>query len=324
MNVRPEMPVTVLAGVGAARAATLGKLGIKTVGDLLLHCPREHEDRREVYSISDAPLGRPVCVTAMAAETPRTARVRKGLELTRVRVVDGSASMVVTFFNQSYVRDAIRPGESYILFGTVEGAGRGRQMTNPVFEPENRQKNTGCSMPVYPLTAGVSSNLLAGLVRQAMPAAAFLTDCIPEQVRRDYDLMGMTEAVENIHFPADPEELDRARRRMIFEELLLLTAGLELLKSRRVTGSGPRFSAAGAEDFCKLLPFAPTKAQKRAMGEIRADLSSGAPMNRLVQGDVGSGKTAVAAFGVWAAWKNGWQSAFMAGISAASSTTISA
>jgi len=312
MNARLDMPVTELIGVGTARAKALKKLGIETVGDLLLHCPREHEDRRELYSISDAPLGRPVCVTVMAAETPRTARIRKGLELTRVRMVDEGASIVVTFFNQSYVRDAIRKGESYVLYGPVEGEGRNKTMTNPVFEPENRQKNTGCIVPVYPLTAGVSSNLLAGLVRQILPVAEELVDCIPEHVRREYDLAEMAEAVQNVHFPSDFEMLDRARRRMIFEELFLLTVGLELLKHRRVEGIGPRFDAAGPEDFWNLLPFAPTGAQRRAMEEIRADMSSGAPMNRLVQGDVGSGKTAVAAFGAWLAAKNGWQTALMA------------
>ena len=312
MNVRLDTPVTVLAGVGTARAKNLSKLGIGTVGDLLLHCPREHEDRRELYSISDAPAARPACVTAMAAETPRTARIRKGLELTRVRVVDGSASMVVTFFNQSYVRDAIRPGESYVFFGTVEGEGRTRTMTNPVFEQENRQKNTGCIMPVYPLTAGVSSNLLAGLVRQALPAADALTDCIPERVREEYDLVEMGDAVRDIHFPPDFERLDRARRRMIFEELFLLTVGLELLKCRRVQGIGPKFSCEDPERFEKRLPFAPTNAQRGAMEDIRRDMTSGTPMNRLVQGDVGSGKTAVAAFGAWLAAQNGWQTALMA------------
>ena len=264
--------VTVLPGIGPARAAAFARLGLHTLGDLLTHYPRGYENRGSITTLSAAPADTKCALMLTIATVPTVHMIRRGMVLLKLRAFDESGTAELTFFNQSYVRDAIRPGESYILFGMVEGAGRGRQMTNPVFEPENRQKNTGCIMPVYPLTAGVSSNLLAGLVRQAMPAAAFLTDCIPEKVRRDYDLMGMTEAVENIHFPADPEELDRARRRMIFEELLLLTAGLELLKSRRVTGSGPRFSAAGAEDFCKLLPFAPTKAQKRAMGEIRADV----------------------------------------------------
>ena len=136
MKLRLETPVTELSGIGAARAALLGKLGIGTVRDLLQHYPREYEDRRESFTISEAPEGRPICVAAMAAEAPRMSRIRKGLDITRVRVVDGRGSMAVSFFNQSYLRDAIRPGESYVFYGRVEGTGRTRQMTNPVFEPK--------------------------------------------------------------------------------------------------------------------------------------------------------------------------------------------
>lgn len=312
MNVKLNMPVTELSGVGAARAKALGKLGIATVGDLLEHYPRDYEDRREAYSISGAPLGQPVCVCAMVAEPPRTSRIRKGLELTRVKVVDASASMVITFFNQSYVRDALCQGESYVFYGTVEVDGRARRMTNPVFEREDRQRFTGCIMPVYPLTAGIGNNLLAGLTHQAMPAAAEVEECLPEALRAAHGLTDVRDAVEAIHFPPDFERLEQAKRRMIFEELFLLTAGLSLLRKRRDITEGPHFADCAMGEFCALLPFVLTGAQKRSMEEIAADTGKGIPMNRLVQGDVGSGKTAVAAFGVWLAWKNGWQSALMA------------
>jgi len=312
MDVRLDAPVTELVGVGSARAALLGKLGIGTVEELLLHSPREYEDRREFFTIMGAPEGRPVCVAAMAAETPHMSRIRKGLEITRVRVVDGQGAMAVTFFNQSYIRDAIRPGESYVFYGRVEGTGRSRKMTNPVFEPEDRRKVTGRIVPVYPLTAGVSSNLLAGLVKQALPVAEKMSDCLPESLRLEYNLPDVVTATKEIHCPSDFEMLDRARCRMIFEELLIFTAGLELLKHRRERGEGPRFAVGGQKKFLKLLPFEPTGAQRRAMNDIASDMGAGVPMNRLVQGDVGSGKTAVAAYGAWMAAQNGWQAALMA------------
>jgi len=312
MELRLTAPITELTGVGAARAALLEKLGIGTVGELLLYCPRDYEDRRDLFTILGAPEGHPVCVAAMAAETPRMSRIRKGLEITRVRVVDGQGAMAVTFFNQSYIRDAIRPGESYVFYGRVEGKGRNRQMTNPVFEPEDRRRVTGRIVPIYPLTAGVSSNLLTGLMGQAMAAVKEMTDCLPDHLRAEYDLADIETAIREVHFPSRPEELERARRRMIFEELFILTAGLELLKHRRERGEGPRFFDGDLKKFLKLLPFEPTGAQRRAMEEIGADMGSGMPMNRLVQGDVGSGKTAVAAYGAWLAARNGWQTALMA------------
>ncbi len=311
MKVRLDTAVTVLPGVGSTRARSLAKLGIESMGDLLAHYPREYEDRREVWNISDAPTDRPVCICALVAELPRTTRIRKGLEVTRVRIVDGGGSVVVTFFNQSYVREALRMGEHYVFYGMVEGNGWGRRMTNPAFEPETRQRFTGCIMPIYPLTAGIGNHLLATLTRQALPAAAEWGDCLPRSLRESHNLMEARQAIENIHFPPGFQELEQARRRMIFEELFTLTVGLSLLKSRRETSKGPTFAPQALEKFLKLLPFTPTGAQWRVMEEVATDVESGLPMNRLIQGDVGSGKTTVVAFGAWMAWKNGWQTALM-------------
>lgn len=312
MQVKLNTPVTELPGVGAARARSLTRLEIRTVGDLLGHYPRDYEDRRVTWTIGQAPLEGLVCVCAMVAEPPRTSRIRKGLEVTRVRTVDATGVLTVTFFNQSYVRDALEPGESYVFCGKVEQEGRARRMTNPVFEREDRRRFTGCIMPVYPLTAGIGNNLLAGLVRQAFPAIREVKECLPEDVRREHGLMNVQEALAAVHFPPNFDVLDQARRRMIFEELFVLTAGLRLLKSRRSRSLGPKFTEQSLEEFLALLPFAPTGAQRRVMEEIAADVSGQTPMNRLVQGDVGSGKTAVAACGAWLAWKSGWQTALMA------------
>jgi ATP-dependent DNA helicase RecG len=254
-----------------------------------------------------------VCVQALVAESPRLSHIRKGLDVTHVKVVDQSAAMTVTFFNQSYVKNALRPGESFVFYGKVEGMGRARQMVNPVFEREGAARFTGRIMPVYPLTHGVSNNFLAGLTAQALAdCLEQLQETLPAALRQEYALAGLGFSYQNIHFPASWEELELARRRLIFEELFDLSCGLALLKGRRGSETGPTFPPRPAAEFTALLPFAPTGAQRRAMEEVCADAASGRPMNRLLQGDVGSGKTAVAAYGAWLAWKSGYQSALMA------------
>ena len=306
-------PLTALPGVGPARARSLEKLGLRTVGDLLGYYPRDYEDRTKRYAIAQAPADTPVCVSAMVAETPRLSRIRKGLELTRVKVVDGSAAMTLTFFNQSYVRDALVPGQEYIFYGRVEGDRGGRQMTNPVFEREDRARFTGRILPVYPLTAGVSNNLLAGLAQRAVEECACqVAETLPADLLEAHDLAPAEFSCRSIHFPQDFDALARAKRRLVFEELFTLSAGLALLRQRRSGGEGPAFPACDPADFYALLPFAPTEAQRRTISECAADLTSGRPMNRLVQGDVGSGKTAVAAACAWMAFRSGWQAAMMA------------
>ena len=302
-----------LPGIGRTRAARLAKLGLTTAGDLLAWYPRDYEDRREVSDIRSAPLDRPVCVAAMVAEPPRHSYVRRGMELTRVKVVDGAGAMTLTFFNQSFVQNALRQGESYVFYGRVEQAGFGRQMTNPAFEPEGKQRFTGRIMPVYPLTAGISNNLLAGAVGRCLEdCLEELEDLLPEEVRRAHGLAGLAYSVETVHFPPSWEELAVARRRLIFEELFFLSAGLTLLRGRRTDAAGPRCASAGLEAYCRTLPFTPTGDQRRAMEEAARDMTSGGQMNRLIQGDVGSGKTVVAAACAWLAAQSGWQSALMA------------
>ncbi|MBD5133930.1 MAG: ATP-dependent DNA helicase RecG, partial [Clostridiales bacterium] len=312
MPLTRDTPLTDLPGIGPARAKKLEKLGLRTLGDTLDHLPQRYEDRRECHALRDAPEDRPCCVAAMVAETPRLSRVRKGLELVKARAVDHTGTLELTFFNQSYIKDALRPGESYVFYGTVERRGRGFAMTNPAFEREGAGRFTGLILPVYPLTAGISNNLLAGLTRRAVDECLDgLPEALPAQVRKAHQLCQTQFARKNIHYPASFEELAIARRRLVFEELFVLTCGLAQLKDRRRAGSG-RALAGEPGEFAALLPFAPTGAQRRAMDDIAADLRSGRAMNRLVQGDVGSGKTAVAAFGAWTAAKNGVQCALMA------------
>ena len=302
-----------LPGIGEARASRLEKLGLATVEDLLRYFPRDYEDRRQRYTIAAAPVELPVCVAAMVAEPPRRSYIRKGLELTKARVVDARGSMELTFFNQSYVKNALIPGESYIFYGMVEGLPPRRRMTNPVFEPEDRPRFTGRIMPIYPLTAGISNNLLSGLtLRCVQDCAQAMPEILPFRVRQAHALAACGYSYQNIHFPASEEALALARRRLIFEELFYLSCGLAFLRSRREGASGPVFRRERLEPFFDLLPFSLTEAQRRAIREAAEDCASGRPMNRLVQGDVGSGKTMVAAACCFLAWKSGWQAALMA------------
>ena len=304
--------MTALPGVGEARARKLEKLGLRRCADLMTYFPRDYEDRRQIYAIRSAPLGQKVCISAMAAEHPRFTRVRQGLELVKLKAVDQAGAIHLTFFNQSYVERALRAGEEYIFYGVVEEQGSRRTMVNPIFERAGRQNFTGCIVPVYPLTAGITNHLLASLTRQASACAGDMPETLPQRIRLERRLVQAEFAYRNIHFPDSMEALEQARRRLTFEELFYLSAGLALLKGRRGGASGCALPPRPLEEFLALLPFAPTQAQRRVMGEILGDMSSGRPMNRLVQGDVGSGKTAVAACAAWLAAKAGYQAALMA------------
>ena len=305
-------PLTDFPGVGEVRAKALARLGLHTAGDLVGYFPRSYEDRRERCTIAGAPLDQPVCVEVMLAEEPRLMNIRRGLDVTRIKVVDHTSAMLVSFFNQGYLRQALHRGEEYILYGKVELVGNHRQMTNPHFEPAAQPRFTGRIMPVYPLTAGITNHLLAGLVERALEELPPVEESLPEAFRARHRLAGAAESYRAIHFPEDEAALDAARRRFAFEELFYLSLGLALLRERRSRGAGPSFPEADPAGFYGLLPFSLTAAQRRAAEEAAADLRSPRPMNRLVQGDVGSGKTAVAAACAWMAHQAGWQSAMMA------------
>ena len=253
------------------------------------------------------------CVRAMVAAEPTLRRVRRGMELVKLRAVDETGTLDVTFFNQTYRKSELHAGETYVFYGKAEGNLLRRSMVNPVVEREDRGELTGRIVPVYPLTAGVSQTVLMRSVAQGLAACRdLLEDPIPDSVRRQYGLCRMGWAYDQIHFPTSGEELAAARRRLVFEELFLLTLGLKKLRRRREDLTCAAFTDTDLTDFYRALPFTLTEAQRRAIEEILADLRSGRPMNRLVQGDVGSGKTMVAAACVWFAAQSGWQSALMA------------
>ena len=305
--------VRYIKGVGEAKAKALGKLGIATLGDLIGWFPRRYDDRRESKPISQLIPGETACVSAMIASEPRLAHIRKGMDLVKVRAVDETGALDITFFNQSWLKSQLQIGETYSFYGKAEGTLLRKAMVSPVVEPEGRRENTGRIVPVYPLTAGVSQLLLSRAIRQGLDACAdILPDCLPDDVRQAHQLCRVNYAYENIHFPESPEALDIARRRLAFEELFFFAIGLKLLRSRRETVNVAPFQAVDMAPFYDSLPFTLTGAQRRCVDEAIADMRSGRPMNRLCQGDVGSGKTMVAAACVYFCVKNGRQAALMA------------
>ena len=307
-----DTDIRYLAGVGEARAKTLRKLGIETVGDLLSYFPRTYEDRKLSPSISSLIVGENAAVVAMVASTPTLSRIRKGLSLVKFRAVDESGTLEITFFNRPYAKEQFHRGESYVFYGKVEGTLLRRQMNNPVVEKEGASQLTGSIVPVYPLTAGVTQTLLIKLMRQGLAAASELPEELPDDIRQKHNLCYVNYAYENIHFPPSPEELAIARRRLVFEELFFLTAGLRLWRSQRARIAVTPCENIDLAPFYDALPFTLTGAQRRAIEGGVVDMCAGTPMSRLCQGDVGSGKTMVAAALTYFAAKNGLQTAFMA------------
>ena len=311
----PELSTSVryIRGIGEQRAKSLEKLRIFTLRDLISYFPRDYEDRRTFRKIRDLEPGETACVTAMAAASPTLNRVRKGMELVKLRAVDETGALDVTFFNQTYMRDHIQAGEQYTFFGKAEVQGSRRTMVNPLVERENSRTMTGRIMPVYPLTAGISQLTMTRSVEQGLAACRdLLPDPLPDEVRRDHQLCHTGYAYDQIHFPDDENTLAIARRRLAFEELFLLAIGMQVLSRRREELSCAPLRDLDLTAFYGSLPFSLTGAQQRAVDEILADLASGRPMNRLVQGDVGSGKTMVAAAAMVCAARSGRQTALMA------------
>ena len=302
-----------IKGIGEARAKALGKLGISNLRELISWFPRKYDDRRQARRIADLVPGETACVAAMIASPPTVAHIRKGMDLIKVRAVDDSGTLDVTFFNQTWLKNQLQVGQTYIFYGRAEGNLLRKTMASPIVEQEGKGEFTGRIVPIYPLTAGVSQLILSRSIRQGLDECRdILPDVLPHEVRQAHHLCRIGYAYENIHFPADEHALDLARRRLAFEELFLFSIGLQRLRSRRETISVPPCRAVDMESFYSALPFTLTGAQRRCVEEAISDMRSGKAMNRLCQGDVGSGKTMVAAACVYFMVKGGRQAALMA------------
>ena len=306
-------PVTILKGVGPTKAKQFAQLNIYTLEDLICHFPRGYEDRTRLVTIDKLEPDVPACFKAMVMNTPRTHHVRKGLDVTKVQVADHTARLNLTFFNQKFTTDKLQYGKEYIFYGAVSGDFIGYNMTSPVFEElDSTPVTTRRILPIYPLTAGLSNAAMLKAVQQALAICDVPAEILPASVRERYGILPAERAYYAIHEPSSMEEAQMAKKRLIFEEFFVFSAGLSLMRAARARKTAVPYENTDLSPFFGALPFTLTGAQSRAIGDIAKDLRSGAPMNRLVQGDVGSGKTMVAAAAAYLAVKNGHQAALMA------------
>ena len=305
-----EKDISTLKGVGPKRAALFKKLGAPTVGDLLRLYPRAYEDWRDTVPIRSTRLNEVNIIKGTVLQRPVEQRIRGGMTLYKTTVTDGVDDMQLTFFNNRYVMNLLEAGGVYAFRGKVTGTFTRREMASPEFVPESRMQDM---VPVYPQTEGLTSRIIAGAMREALRLLPeTVNDPLPDALRLEYALCRLEYALKTIHFPNSPEALSTARRRLVFEELLVLQLGM--MEIRR---AGARENPYPIRDdhtaaFCALLPFALTGAQQRAIRDAMRDMQGAHPMNRLIQGDVGSGKTAVAAALCYNVIQNGLQAALMA------------
>ena len=306
-------PVTMLKGVGPAKAKQLAQLNIHTLQDLICHFPRGYEDRTKLVTISQLEVDVPACFRAMVMNTPRTAHIRKGLDITRVQVADHTARLNLTFFNQKFTTEQLEYGKEYVFYGAVSGDYGGYSMTSPSFERlDSPPVTTRRILPVYPLTAGLSNATMLKTIRQALSICDPPEEILPPEIRQQFGILPADRAYFAIHEPSSMEEAEMAKKRLIFEEFFIFSAGLSLMRAARAKISAVPYANCDLTPFLRALPFSLTGAQNRAIREIQKDLTRGTPMNRLVQGDVGSGKTMVAAAAAYLAVSNRQQAALMA------------
>ena len=303
-----------LKGVGEKRAELYEKLGIRTVGDLIFHFPGRYIDYSEPVPIASSIIGEHAVIRAMAVKKTPAARIRQGLTLYKIFAEDDDGSRItVTYYNNRFAADALKEGEEYLFSGKVSGNLIRREINSPTVLKVTEEN---LLRPVYPLTEGLTAAMVTTNVEEVLSSAddSFFADALPDRLRQEYGLSTLEYALRSIHFPKDAHAVEVARKRLAFDELLRLQLGMILIKNRAKTENGCKMSPKDKEmeDFRRSLPFEMTGAQKRAAADIIADMCGDSPMNRLLQGDVGSGKTAVAAAAALFAAKNGYQTALMA------------
>ena len=307
----PDTPVRYLKGVGPKTAERFEKLGILTLSDLLCHYPRRYLDFSKPYSIAEAPADTECVVKAEVFAKPGGRILPGGRRMERITAGDDVSSLEITWFNNPYAAQKLELGQKYYFQGIVTGGMLRRQMVNPQVRTDAQVKSSPFEA-VYPQTEGLTSSAIAKCVRQLLPHAELLPDPLPSEMLKKYRLLSKADAVWAIHCPATEEEAFAARRRLIYEELLVLQLGIGRMKNHGAASTGAPMKKADASPFWESLSFSPTGAQRRAVEEILTDMSGETSMNRLLQGDVGSGKTLVAAAAIWACIRAGYQAALLA------------
>jgi len=303
----PADSITSLKGIGPRKAESLGRLGLFSLKDLLYFFPRGHRDYSRPTYIMGARHGDEGAFELTVRTEPKLARIRRGLDITTAKAYDQSGEITLTWYNQPYRKGGISAGDKIVACGRVDRS-RGVRLVNPAVYRE-----LPGILPVYPLTAGVTQAMLRDAVRAALEGCiGGIEETLPGEIRAEYSLMGIADALKNIHYPSDMEAVRGARRRLAFEDMLLFRLMLSMMQREMPKRTFKMKLDGIREEFVSLLPFPPTNAQLRAMDDIAGDLGGKTLMNRLLQGDVGSGKTAVAMFAMFAAAKNGRQAAIMA------------
>lgn len=307
-----EKDIQFLKGVGSKRKVLFEKLKVSTIGALLRLYPRNYEDWSNFYTnIAYAPINSPCCIKATVVSPVTEHFIRRGMTLYKLRVCDeNNFDIHITFFNNNFVKSKLKIGEDFLFYGIIKRNYNKYEMISPSFMSAS---NSIHIRPIYPQTKGLNSKQIESAVKQAfllLPDS--IKDPIPDKIRKQYNLCNLDFAIKNIHFPSDKKNLEDARRRLVFEELFLLQTGLSCMKLNNRKRNNFKISQDYSDEFWGLLPFEPTVAQKRTVSECINDMASSSSMQRLIQGDVGSGKTAVAAALCYSVIKSGFQAAFMA------------
>ena len=306
-----EVPITKIKGIGEKKAAMFKKLGVNSVGDLISYYPRDYDNWADITPISEVRHGERCVIRARLAAAVSTTRISGGRLLSKATVCDDSGYMNLVFFNNRFIDTMLRYGEEYCFMGRVQRDKYGYQMTAPEF---TTPKGGDDITPIYNLTAGLNNRVVMKAVKEALSMLPeVIRDPLPYDILKRYNLCTLSYALQNIHFPSDMAAMERARRRLVFEELLVLNLGMRLMKSRSREHTSITMPVDYTSEFIGTLPFELTNAQKRAVTDCVNDMKNKtSPMNRLIQGDVGSGKTAVCAAVCYNCVKNGYQAAFMA------------
>lgn len=309
-----KQSVQYVKSVGPAKVSLLNNLNIFTLEDLLTYFPRDYEDRSKTKSIADLINGEEVTIEAKVVSEVNINRIRKNMTVLKTIVEDNTGRCTITWFNQTYIKQHIKKGETYKFFGKAINEFNHFEMRNPVFDKIDSSKNTGKIMPVYPTTYKLSQTAIRQAIENALNMTkGKLEETLPDYLLKEYNLLDLQNSLEQIHFPTDAEHRMQARKRLVFEELLTMQLALLELKGSSEKSKGIVFDKnAKMSDIINTLPFKLTKAQLRVLAEIDSDMESENTMNRLLQGDVGSGKTVVSIISAYKAVKSGYQVAIMA------------
>lgn len=308
MGLTPDTPIAYLKGVGEKRAALYAKLRILTVGDLLTHYPRDYVDLSAPYPIAEAPALEPCAIRARVIQKSPEQRIRSGLSIFKLQAADDTGVINITVFNSRYTVETMKLDEEFIFYGKVTPALLNREMTSPAIYPIPADH---AILPIYAQTAGLNSKFMRQNIAEALPVVDSLPEMLPPGILKKYRLAPRSESMRTIHFPETLAAAHVARSRFVFEELLVLSCALATLHAENADKTITPMESRDLQPFYNSLPFSPTGAQLRCIGDAVGDMCLNTPMNRLIQGDVGSGKTLVAAACIYFAHRNGAQSAVM-------------